>query len=313
MDYVGLGNVESAYADAEPGRENTRIDSNEIVGVDVHDWQFGAGFPDAFTITSLTFRHCRLRNNRMGNAVRVTGRILMDSCELGKRAWDLTDGVHLHKSWQAKGGWVAGQRADSMSTGQVQVDTAMDMKVDGKGAWRDQRFALAHKHARNFRVRNVDDARVGSGENIVIEDVEGDQVSLGAYFGTDTLRLFRNVTVRRARVTTLSLGWELVGQGNKIRFEDCTFEDLDADILDLSRGVFKNCRFKNIRVRKKILGLSDRPTFENCTFENMHRDAGVLMWAYSSGYSNVSESKPMPWESEEEWQSVREKPWWKLW
>jgi len=39
----------------------------------------------------------------MDNAVKVTGRILMDSCELGEKAWSLIFGVHLHKSRQAKG------------------------------------------------------------------------------------------------------------------------------------------------------------------------------------------------------------------
>jgi uncharacterized protein YjbI with pentapeptide repeats len=314
MRQVELGNVENPFVwDDSTGPRNTRIDSNVIENVQVSDWCFAAGFANAFTITNLTFRNSRLWNNDMGNAVKVTGQILMDSCEMGEKAWNLMDGV-LALRCKALGpdGHAYAQRVEEFKGPYFYGDSVINATATG-GSGRDGfRSGVALKYGRNLQIRKVHLAAVGGGEDILIEDVRGDHVELGKRFDHFS-PTFRNVTLRRVRVDLLALGSDILSTGMTIRFEDCRFEDLDADVLDLSHAIFVNCHFRNVRIRKKIIGLANMPTFKDCTFDNIHRDAGVLVWSYTDRSGDPPASPRLPWETEEEWQRVQKKPWWKLW
>lgn len=312
MQKVELGNVENPYVwDDSTGPRNTRIDSNVIEAAEVSGWFFGGGFPDAFTITSLTFRNCRLWNNDMGNAVKVTGQILMDSCDIGERAWSMRKGLRQRKCRQSQFvDWIVGQRVDSMSVLNVDGDSVIDVVSDAKGGPRKQRYAMARKYARNVQFRHLDQSQVGGGEDILIEDVHGDHVDLKRRNDEDTTYI-RRATLRNVDVETLRLG------GYLMVLEDCVFENVNTDILDFHRTVFRRCTFRNVRIRKKLLSWMYPPSFENCVFENVHRDPGVKLWHYDpasqEAWKSPSGNERQIWESEEEWQRVQKKPWWKLW
>ena len=316
MQQVYLGNVENPFVwedSTKPkGPRNTRIDSNVIENVEVSEWFFGAGYANAFTITNLTFKNCRLHHNDMGNAVKVTGRILMDSCELGEKSWSLMDGVLMRKC-RAKGldGQVNAQRIEDFSGTYFYGDTVINAIAEGGSSKKGRRSGVASLYGRNIQIRKTHLAAVGGGEDILIEDVNGSHVELGKrHDGISPV--FRNVTLRRLDVDQLGLGYEILQVGQTARFENCLFEDIDVKILDLSHAVFVNCTFHNIRIRKKIIGLANMPTFKDCTFENVHRDAGVLVWSFTDQSGEPPVMLRLPWESKEEWQRIQ-KPWWKLW
>ncbi len=315
MQQIEMRNVENPYVwdndSAGPkGPRNTRIDSNLIENVEVRNWSFAAGFPNAYKIQTLTFRNCRLQHNNMGNAVKVTGQILMDSCDIGERAWSMREGLRQRKCRQSQYvDWIVGQRIDSMTVLNVDGDSVIDVISDAKGGPRKERYAMARHYARNVQFRNLYQSEVGGGEDILIENIKGSHVNLQPAWNPSDTVYIRRATLRNLDVDVFRLGL------SHMVYEDCLFENIKSDELELHYTTFRRCTFRNVRIRKKITRWTKMPIFLDCVFENVHRDPGVkihqILDPYDpewTPYANIR----LPWEDDKEWQRIQ-KPWWKLW
>jgi len=167
-----------------------------------------------------------------------------------------------------------------------------------------QTDADANKHAQRVVFRNQEHAEVGGGEDILIEDVRGDHVDLARSYAPDDTVYIRRATLWNLDMKALRLGLP------RMVYEDCLFENIKTDELELREAIFRRCTSRNVRIRKELSHWSQRTRFEGCTFENVHRDAGVEIRRFLDPHDpkwTPYTNQRLPWESGEEWQWVQKK------
>lgn len=233
---------------------------------------------------SCTFKNCKLYNNNFDG--QLLDSVVFEGCTLENNTFGLETfrGENVRVQYcKIKGCKTLAVTTDSGGViensefiGKIGAGSYGEMnhvKIDGMG----EGPAWIMGGGKDLNIRNVNELTLKNVDGATITSVINPRSFAGFYKS-------KNIRVSEIKVKSLTID----------TIENATFENIEADEL-WGPIHCTNCTFKNIAIKKIILGSKDRIDLLNCQYENVRRLPGVKIKRLQKDGS-IEEDLTMPWE-----------------